>query len=58
LVIALAGLLLAAIASHWSTFVAAIIAIVAVGGPSTASIVARLIDPKVLRLNSTGDRRT
>jgi hypothetical protein len=45
-VIGMAGLVIAAIASYWSTFVAAVIAIVAVGGPSAASIMARLIDPR------------
>jgi len=44
--IGMAGLVIAAIASIWSTFVAAVIAIVAVGGPSAASIMARLIDPR------------
>jgi len=45
-VIGMAGLLIAAIASYWSAIVAAVIAIVAVGGPSAASILARLIDPR------------
>jgi Cu/Ag efflux pump CusA len=49
-VIAMVGLVIAAIASYWSTFVAAVIAIVAVGGPSAASILARLIDPRTGRL--------
>ena len=44
--IGMAGLVIAAVASYWSTFVAAVIAIVAVGGPSAASILARLIDPR------------
>jgi Flp pilus assembly protein TadB len=51
LVVAIAGVVVAAIASLWSTFVAAVIVVVAVGGPSTASIVARLIDPKNIGQN-------
>src|SRR5260370_11897696 len=57
LAIAMAGLIIAALPSHWSTFVAAVIAIVAVGGPSAASILARLIDPRG-RLPGRPDRES
>ena len=44
------GILIAAVASYWSTVVAAVIVIVAVGGPSAATILARILD--------RADRRT
>jgi hypothetical protein len=46
LCVAIFGITAAAAISYWSTIVAVVIALVAVGGPSTASILARRMDTK------------
>jgi uncharacterized membrane protein len=44
LIVGLLGILVAAVTAIWSGWVAAVIAIVAVGGPSTATVLARILD--------------
>jgi hypothetical protein len=50
LIVALSGILVAAATAYFNAWVGAVTAIVAVGGPSTATVIARILD-KVNRKN-------